>query len=302
MNFCSNPSDLRITDMRFVDIDGAPKRCTILRIDTNQGISGYGEVRDASSKTYALMLKSRILGENPCNVDKIFRKIKQFGGPSRQGGGVSGIEIALWDLAGKAYGVPLYQLLGGKFRDEIRVYCDTDVDGKHTGHDMGLALKKRMDMGFTFLKMDLGIGLLLDEPGTLNAPLGFIDDMMIEDRIRKIVADREWLTNWLADAFYDSLFFEVTAAHIPLSKVSAKISPCREDLWAEALLNGGYIIVYDLEEDEEHRINLKAIAKGFGKFIFDCPEQYAHMMLENYDSYDADCLLQIVVFGEVTYA
>jgi len=51
------------------------------------------------------------------------------------------------------------------------------VDGKHTGHDMGLALKARLDMGFTFLKMDLGIGLLLDEPGTLNAPLGFIEDM-----------------------------------------------------------------------------------------------------------------------------
>lgn len=172
-----NPSDLKITNMRFVDITDAPKRCTLLRIDTNQGISGYGEVRDASSKTYALMLKSRILGENPCNVDKIFRKIKQFGGPSRQGGGVSGIEIALWDLAGKAFGVPLYQMLGGKFRDEIRVYCDTDVDGKHTGIDMGQALKKRMDMGFTFLKMDLGIGLLLDEPGTINAPLGYLEDM-----------------------------------------------------------------------------------------------------------------------------
>ena len=177
VNSCSCPSDLKITDMRFVDIDGAPKRCTILKIETNQGITGYGEVRDASSKTYALMLKSRILGENPCNVDKIFRKIKQFGGHSRQGGGVSGIEIALWDLAGKAYGVPLYQLLGGKFRDEIRVYCDTDVEGRHTGHDMGLALKKRLDMGFTFLKMDLGIGLLMDEPGALTAPLGFLDDM-----------------------------------------------------------------------------------------------------------------------------
>ncbi len=173
----SDPSDLRITDLRFVDIDGAPKRCTILKVMTNQGICGYGEVRDASSKTYALMLKSRILGENPCNVDKIFRKLKQFGGPSRQGGGVSGIEIALWDLAGKAYGVPLYQLLGGKFRSEVRVYCDTDVEGKHTGHEMGLALKKRMEMGFTFLKMDLGIGLLMDEPGAINAPLGFLEDM-----------------------------------------------------------------------------------------------------------------------------
>lgn len=172
-----DPRTLRITDMRFVDVDGAPKRCTILKLMTNQGLVGYGEVRDASSKTYALMLKSRILGENPCDVDRIFQKIKQFGGPSRQAGGVCGVEIALWDLAGKAYGVPVYQLLGGKFRDKVRVYCDTDVDGKHTGHDMGLALKKRMEMGFTFLKMDLGIGLLLDEPGTINAPLGLIDDM-----------------------------------------------------------------------------------------------------------------------------
>ncbi len=176
-NGCIDPRNLKITDMRFVDIDGAPKRCTLMKLYTNQGLLGYGEVRDASSKTYALMLKSRLLGENPCDVDRIFRKIKQFGGHSRQGGGVSGVEIALWDLAGKAYGVPVYQLLGGKFRDSIRVYCDTDVDGHHTGHDMGLALKRRMEMGFTFLKMDLGIGLLMDEPGTISAPLGFIDDM-----------------------------------------------------------------------------------------------------------------------------
>ncbi len=174
---CIDPKTLKITDMRFVDIDGAPKRCTLIKIMTNQGIEGYGEVRDASSKTYAAMLKSRIVGLNPCNIDYIFHKIKQFGFHSRQGGGVSGVEIALWDLAGKAWGVPMWQLLGGKFRDKVRVYCDTDVDGKHTGHDMGLALKKRMEMGFTMLKMDLGIGLLMDVPGAICAPLGFIDDM-----------------------------------------------------------------------------------------------------------------------------
>jgi len=173
-----DPSSLRITDMRFADIDGAPKRCTLMKIYTNQGLLGYGEVRDASSKSYALMLKSRLLGENPCNVDRLWRKIRQFGGPSRQGGGVSGVEIALWDLAGKAWGVPLWQLLGGKFRDRVRVYCDTDADGKDgDGHAMGLALRKRMEMGFTFLKMDLGIGLLMDVPGALNAPLGFIGEM-----------------------------------------------------------------------------------------------------------------------------
>ena len=170
--------NLVITDMRFCDIDGMPKRCTLIKINTNvEGLVGYGEVRDAATKTYAAMCKSRILGENPCNVDKIFRRIKQFGGHSRQGGGVSGIEVALMDLAGKAYGVPCYQLLGGKFRDKIRVYCDTDVEGRHTGHDMGLALKARMEAGFTFLKMDLGIGLLIDEPGTLTAPLGFLEEL-----------------------------------------------------------------------------------------------------------------------------
>ena len=177
INTCSHPTQLKITDIRVTDIDGAPKHCPLLKIYTNQGIVGYGEVRDASSRTYALMLKSRLLGENPCNVDKLFRRIRQFGGHSRQGGGVSGIEIALWDLAGKAYGVPLYQLLGGKFRDSVRMYCDTDVEGKHTGTDMGQALKRRMEQGFTFLKMDLGIELLLDEPGTLNAPLGFLEDI-----------------------------------------------------------------------------------------------------------------------------
>jgi L-alanine-DL-glutamate epimerase-like enolase superfamily enzyme len=141
---------------------------TLIRLDTNQGISGYGEVRDGASPTYALMLKNRIIGENPCNIDKIFRKIKQFGHHARQGGGVCGIEMALFDLAGKAYGVPAYQLAGGKFRDKVLCYCDTDSmpDGK----EMGERLKKRMERGFKFLKMDVGIDLLRDIPGALSAP------------------------------------------------------------------------------------------------------------------------------------
>ena len=177
VNTASSPSELKITDLRVANIDGAPKHCPLIKIYTNQGIVGYGEVRDASSVTYALMLKSRIVGENPCNVDKLFRRVKQFGGNSRQGGGVSGVEVALWDIAGKAWGVPVWQMLGGKFRDKVRVYCDTDVDGKHTGADMGRALKARMEAGYTFLKMDLGIELMLDEPGCLNAPLGFLEDI-----------------------------------------------------------------------------------------------------------------------------
>jgi L-alanine-DL-glutamate epimerase-like enolase superfamily enzyme len=168
INTYSRPTDLRITDMRICNLVGLPMDATIIRIDTNQGISGFGEVRDWASPTYALMLKNRIIGENPCNIDKIFRKIKQFGHHARQGGGVCGIEMALFDLAGKAYGVPAYQLVGGKFRDKVLCYCDTDSvpDGKA----MGERLKKRMERGFKFLKMDVGIGLLRDIPGTISAP------------------------------------------------------------------------------------------------------------------------------------
>jgi len=177
VNTNSNPSELRITDIRFTDIVGAPMHCSLIKVYTNQGLVGFGEVRDGAQKETALILKSRLLGENPCNIDKLFRRIKQFGGHARQGGGVSGLEIALWDLAGKAYGVPIWQMLGGKFRDTIRMYCDTDVDGKDTGTAMGHALKERMEQGFTFLKMDLGINQIFNEPGALNAPLGFLEDM-----------------------------------------------------------------------------------------------------------------------------
>lgn len=177
VNTYSRPSELRITDIRFANIVGAPMSCILIKVYTNQGLVGFGEARDGGDKVYAQMLKSRILGENPCNIDKIFRRIKQFGWHARQGGGVSGIEVALWDLAGKAYGVPVYQMLGGKFRDRIRIYCDTDVRGKPTGEAMGQALKERMEMGFTFAKMDLGIGLLSETPGTLSAPLGYLEEL-----------------------------------------------------------------------------------------------------------------------------
>ena len=127
-------------------------------------------MRDGASATYALFLKSRLIGENPCHVDRLFRKIKQFGGHARQAGGVCGVEMALWDLAGKAYGVPAFQMLGGRFRDQVRLYADTTETPD--GREQGKRLKARMDQGFTFLKQDFGIDLVENVPGTLSKPLG----------------------------------------------------------------------------------------------------------------------------------
>ncbi len=171
VNRNSAPSKLKITDLRIAEIEGAPMRVPLIRIDTNQDIYGLGEVRDGASKVYALMLKSRLLGENPCNVEKLFKKIKQFGHHGRQGGGVSGVEMALWDLAGKAFGVPVYQMLGGKYRDQVRLYADTNESDDP--HVFGQRLKARKEMGFTFLKMDLGVPLLRRIPGALNLPAQF---------------------------------------------------------------------------------------------------------------------------------
>ncbi len=157
----SSPTDLKITDLRVANTTDGP----ILKMYTNQDIYGLGEVRDIADPRYALFLKSRILGLNPCNVEQIFKIIKQFGGHGRQGGGVSGVEMALWDLAGKAYGVPVYQLLGGKYRDKIRIYADTPSSKDPEVY--AKRMRYRMEQGYTFLKMDFGIGLIKDIPNTL---------------------------------------------------------------------------------------------------------------------------------------
>src|SRR5260370_12610633 len=80
VNTNSSPSSLKITDLRVATlVKPGPSPCPLIRIDTDQGVYGLGDVRDGASATYALFLKSRILGEDPLNLDKLFLKIKQFG-------------------------------------------------------------------------------------------------------------------------------------------------------------------------------------------------------------------------------
>lgn len=164
----SSPSDLKITDLRYC-VTTVLGRTAIIRIDTNQGIYGLGEVRDGADPRYALMLKSRILGENPCNVEKVFKIIKQFGGPARQAGGVCAVEMALWDLCGKAYNVPAWQLLGGRYRDSVRMYADTP-ESNSPEQQKELIKYRTETQGYSWLKMDVSIGELRDIPGALVNP------------------------------------------------------------------------------------------------------------------------------------
>ncbi len=172
VNTHSSPSTLKITDLRVATVrKPGPSPCTLIRLDTNQGVYGVGEVRDGASATYALFLKSRVVGENPLQITYIFEKIKQFGGQSRQAGGVVAVEEALWDIAGKVYGVPIYQMLGGKFRDKIRIYADTVESDDAAEYARRLKARKE-EMGITWLKMDLGIEMVAKIPGAVTRPSG----------------------------------------------------------------------------------------------------------------------------------
>jgi len=121
---------LRITDFKCGYIrQGAG---LFVKIHTNQGIWGCGEGVDAVRGTYDLVMGfgRRLLGRSPLDVHRIFEEFRRSGvfGGAQAGmyiAVLSAIETALWDLMGKALDVPVYQLLGGKFRDKVRVYMDT---------------------------------------------------------------------------------------------------------------------------------------------------------------------------------
>ena len=113
---------MKIVDLKAMVIQMNGWRYPIVRIDTDEGIYGLGEARDGSDKRLLLELRRLVIGEDPTNVEKLFQKIRVRGGrgaTGRNGGGVSGVEMALWDIAGKAAGLPVYKLIGGKRRDGI---------------------------------------------------------------------------------------------------------------------------------------------------------------------------------------
>jgi L-alanine-DL-glutamate epimerase-like enolase superfamily enzyme len=162
----SAPADLKITDLRVALKGNSGSMANrIIRIDTNQGIYGLGDIRDGSDQRFALFLKSKIVGLNPCNVEMIFKVIKQFGGHGRQGSGVSAVEMACWDLCGKALNVPVWQLLGGRYRDTVRIYADTPEERDPAKQIE--ALKKRLTDGYTWLKMDIGMSEIARDSDTL---------------------------------------------------------------------------------------------------------------------------------------
>lgn len=151
-----------ITDLCTATIRGLNSNCTIIRLDTNKGIVGYGECRceDTNSISELRALKPTIVGMNPTQVDKVFDAVKDYGNPfshqtdtPRHTGAMCAIECACWDITGKVYNVPVWKLLGRKFNDTIRLYCDTPQQSSISA--LRSSVQARLDQGFTWFKTDL---------------------------------------------------------------------------------------------------------------------------------------------------
>lgn len=120
---------MRITDVRTAVVE-ANYDWTFVRVYTDEGLTGLGESFLAPGLTGIIRdLKPLLVGQDPLDVDRLFSRMRWAASGAGSVAGVvynaiSGIETALWDLAGKHYGVPVYRLLGGKYRDRVRVYAD----------------------------------------------------------------------------------------------------------------------------------------------------------------------------------
>jgi galactonate dehydratase len=165
----SAPSDLKITDIKCGFIRGG--HSLFVKIHTNQGIWGCGEGVDATPGTYHLvkLMAERIKGKSPLNVNRLFEDIRKSGFFEGAQAGMfiavlSAVETALWDLVGKALGLPVYQLLGGKYRDKVRVYCDTGTyrDADKSTNNFAQSAVEAVKMGFNAVKYDI------DEAGDPN--------------------------------------------------------------------------------------------------------------------------------------
>ena len=148
---------MKITDLRCAVIGKHP----IVRIVTDEGIHGLGEVEYTKPylKPWVLHFREALIGEDPTDVERVMLKIRQRGSFKPYGAAVSAIEHALWDIAGKAAGVPVYKLLGGKVRDKVRVY-NGSIRRKRTGdkpEDYAADVKWMMERPENFFMVKQGI-------------------------------------------------------------------------------------------------------------------------------------------------
>jgi L-alanine-DL-glutamate epimerase-like enolase superfamily enzyme len=241
---------MKITDLRCAVIGSNP----IVRIVTDGGVCGYGEVE--SSKPYlkpiVLLYKQYLLGEDPTNVERCMLKIRRMGSFKPWGSAVSAIEMALWDIAGKAAGVPVYKLLGGKVRDRVRVYnggVRFPLGGQSPeDYAANMAKMKAADEGFTIIKQGIGFhsAMAREVPdffyGEMRSPDTYYPARgpLTEHGLKHVVACVEAMKSVLGDSIGLALDCGPGWTVSDAIRLAKALEPLNI-MWLEDLLTGDYV-------------------------------------------------------------
>lgn len=242
---------MKITDMKCTVLGQNP----IVRIVTDEGISGFGQVE--ASKFYLRPhvnhYREFIIDQDPTDVARVMNRIRRLGGFKPWGSAVSAIEMALWDIAGKAAGVPVYKLLGGKMRDKVRVY-NGGVWFPMTGYDPKdyaeyMEKVKAAKEGFTIVKMGIGYHSqmvhevpnfayadIVQQPGIGCASRGLLTERGLKHVIACVEAMKEVLGDEIGLALDCGPGWMVPDA-IRLAKALEPLNL----MWLEDLITGDYV-------------------------------------------------------------
>ena len=155
---------MQITDIKtFLIHPGKAKNLCFVKIETDEGIYGWGECytqsdRDVQITAHVDQLRRYLIGRDPTNI-KHFTQMAFDDFAGRRGAmdyycAISGLEHAMWDIAGKAYGAPVHKLIGGACRDKIRVYANGWSGGNPTPNSLAERASEVIEAGFTALKFD----------------------------------------------------------------------------------------------------------------------------------------------------
>ncbi len=239
---------MKIIDLKCAVIGENP----VIRINTDEGIYGYGQAENTKSylKPHVLYYKSWLIGEDPTNVERVMMKIRRMGSFKPWGSAVSAIEMALWDIAGRAAGLPVYKLLGGKIRDKVRVY-NGGVRFPMKGYSPedyteDMRKMKAASEGFTIIKSPIGFhssmphqipNFSYDEPrtGAPHANRG----LLTEKSLKHIIACVEAMKSVLGDEIGLALDCGPGWMVPDAIRVARALEPLNI-MWMEDLITGDY--------------------------------------------------------------
>src|SRR5258706_1049794 len=239
---------MKIIDLKCAVIGENP----VIRINTDEGIYGYGQAENTKSylKPHVLYYKSWLIGEDPTNVERVMMKIRRMGSFKPWGSAVSAIEMALWDIAGRAGGLPVYKIWGGKIRDKVRVY-NGGVRFPMKGYSPedyteDMRKMKAASEGFTIIKSPIGFhssmphqipNFSYDEPrtGAPHANRG----LLTEKSLKHIIACVEAMKSVLGDEIGLALDCGPGWMVPDAIRVARALEPFNI-MWMEDLITGDY--------------------------------------------------------------